>query len=97
MIFQEMESRHRQMEATLADAKLLANRSNVNNDYYLQVSSVLACSLLNLSEVYFRNSFYFFILFSVCFVCDFLNSRQVIVKEKHGMKVLGKLGKYIYK
>lgn len=35
---QEMESRHRQMEATLADAKLLANRSNVNNDYYLQVA-----------------------------------------------------------
>ena len=26
------------MEATLADAKLLASRSNDNNDYYLQVS-----------------------------------------------------------
>lgn len=26
------------MEATLADAKLLASKSNDNNDYYLQVS-----------------------------------------------------------
>ncbi|PNF44037.1 hypothetical protein B7P43_G16238, partial [Cryptotermes secundus] len=35
---QAVESRHRRMEATLADAKLLASKSNVNNDYYLQVA-----------------------------------------------------------
>jgi len=38
VMLQAIESRHRQMEATLADAKFLASRSNDNNDYYLQVS-----------------------------------------------------------
>jgi hypothetical protein len=57
MMFQAVESRHRQIEATLADAKLLASKSNVNNDYYLQVSSLLICSLSNLNKMYFRNSF----------------------------------------
>jgi hypothetical protein len=38
-MLQAVESRHREMEATLADAKLLAGRSNHNNDYYLQVSN----------------------------------------------------------
>ncbi|KDR09755.1 NEDD8 ultimate buster 1 [Zootermopsis nevadensis] len=33
-----VESRHREMEATLAAAKLLAGRSNDNSDYYLQVT-----------------------------------------------------------
>jgi hypothetical protein len=51
MIFQATESRQRQMEETVADAKLLANRSNVNNDYYLQVSGLLICSPSNLSEM----------------------------------------------
>lgn len=35
---QAIESRHRQMEATLADAKFLASRSNDSNDYYLQIA-----------------------------------------------------------
>ncbi|KAJ4443419.1 hypothetical protein ANN_05087 [Periplaneta americana] len=35
---QAMESRHKKMESTLADAKLLADRSNDNLNYYLQIT-----------------------------------------------------------
>lgn len=55
-MLQAVESRHREMEATLAAAKLLAGRSNDNSDYYLQVSYTLICLLLNLSEMCFRKS-----------------------------------------
>jgi hypothetical protein len=55
MLFQAAECRYREMEAVLADAKLLANRSNANNDYYLQVSSVLLSSLSGLNKMYLRS------------------------------------------
>jgi hypothetical protein len=72
MIFQATESRHRQMEETLADAKLLADRSNDNNDYYLQVSGQLICSPSNLSEMYFRRLLISLLLFPFCLVaCGF--------------------------
>jgi hypothetical protein len=60
-MLQVVESRHREMEATLADAKLLAGRSNDNNDYYLQVSNHLICLLFNFIEMYFRMSLTFII------------------------------------
>jgi hypothetical protein len=68
------------MEATLADAMLLAGKSNANNDYYLQVSNHLVWSLLNLSEMYYRNALIFFV--------PFVSSRSFTLKAKHRLQVL---------